>query len=116
MALPDRFLDAARALVRADTSPGRGTRAAAGLLAPLYEAAGLAVRRQEDEPGEVNLLAGPGGAGSDAADPSRAQGGGGVLLVTHLDTVPGGPPERWTETGGDPWALAAKDGASSLGG
>ncbi len=111
MALPDRFLDAARALVRADTSPGRGTRAAAGLLAPLYEAAGLAVRRQEDEPGEVNLLAGPGGAGSDAADPSRAQGGGGVLLVTHLDTVPGGPPERWTETGGDPWALAAKDGA-----
>ncbi|HYZ90453.1 MAG TPA: M20/M25/M40 family metallo-hydrolase, partial [Myxococcales bacterium] len=110
MALPRAFLDTARALVRADTSPGRGTRAAADLLAPLYEAVGLPVRRLEDEPGEVNLLAGPGGAGSAAADPSRTAAPGGALLVTHIDTVPGGPVERWTETGGDPWALTEKDG------
>ena len=110
MPLPPAFLDTASALVRADTSPGKGTRAAAALLAPLYESAGLAVRRQEDEPGEINVLAGPGGAGSDPADPSRIAIPGGVLLVTHLDTVPAGPPERWTETGGDPWALTAKDG------
>ena len=110
MALPRAFLDTARALVRADTSPGRGTRAAADLLAPLYEAIGLPVRRLEDEPGEVNLLAGPGGAGSAAADPSRTAAPGGALLVTHIDTVPGGPVERWTETGGDPWALTEKDG------
>ena len=110
MPLPAGFLDTARALVRADTSPGRGTRAAATLLAPLYEAAGLTVHRQEDEPGEVNLLAGPGGSGSEAADPSRVTSPGGVLLVTHLDTVPAGPPERWTETSGDAWALTAKDG------
>jgi acetylornithine deacetylase/succinyl-diaminopimelate desuccinylase-like protein len=110
MPLPPGFLDTARALIRADTSPGRGTRAAADLLAPLHEAAGLAVRRQEDEPGEINLLAGPGGTGSESADPSRTGVAGGVLLVTHLDTVPPGPPERWTETGGDPWALTVKDG------
>src|SRR5438270_5889822 len=110
MPLPAGFLETARALIRADTSPGRGTRAAASLLSPLYEAAGLATRPQEDEPGEVNLLAGPGGSGSDAADPSRVAAAGGVLLVTHLDTVPAGPAERWTETGGDPWTLTAKDG------
>ena len=82
MGLPRAFLDTARALVRANTSPGRGTRAAAEVLAPLYEAAGLPVRRQEDEPGEINLLAGPGGAGSAGADPSRTNAPGGVLLVT----------------------------------
>ena len=102
MTLQRAFLDTARALVRADTSPGRGTRAAVDLLSPLYESAGLQVTRQEDEPGEVNLLAGPGGTGSSAADASRVTTPGGALLVTHIDTVPGGPPGRWTETGGDP--------------
>src|SRR5438445_543611 len=110
MPFPPGFLETGRALIRADTSPGRGTRAAASLLSPLYEAAGLATRPQEDEPGEVNLLAGPGGSGSDAADPSRVAAAGGVLLVTHLDTVPAGPAERWTETGGHAWTLTAKDG------
>src|SRR5437868_5809850 len=110
MGLPRAFLDTARALVRANTSPGRGTRAAADLLAPLYEAVGLPVRRQEDEPGEVNLLAGPGGTGSTGADPSRTTAPGGALLVTHIDTVPGGPVERWTETAGDPWSLTEKNG------
>ena len=101
MPLPPGFLETARALIRTDTSPGQGTRAAAALLAPLYEAAGLPVRRQEDEPGEVNVLAGP--LGSAAAR-------GGALLVTHLDTVPAGPTERWTETGADPWALTEREG------
>ena len=101
MPLPPGFLETARALIRTDTSPGQGTRATAGLLAPLYEAAGLRVSRQEDEPGEVNVLAGSGGA---------AAARGGALLVTHLDTVPAGPKERWTETGGDPWALTAREG------
>ena len=108
MPLPPGFLETARALVRTDTSPGRGTGAAAGLLAPLYEAAGLTVQRQEDEPGEVNVLAGPGG--TRGAGAPRGAAAGGTLLVTHLDTVPAGPPERWTETGGDPWALTAREG------
>ena len=38
MPLPPGFLETARALIRADTSPGQGTRAAASLLTPLYEA------------------------------------------------------------------------------
>jgi acetylornithine deacetylase len=35
------------------------------------------------------------------AGPSDA--GEGLLLLTHLDTVPGGDPAAWTRTGGDPW-------------
>jgi len=111
--LPAGFLDAARALVRADTVSAHGTRAAVDALAPLYEAAGLALRRQvvrEGSAEHVNALAGPGGTGSAGADPSRTQIPGGLLLVTHLDTVPCGPREAWTRTGGDPWALTEEAG------
>src|SRR5438045_5184671 len=111
--LPPGFLDAARALVRADTVSAHGTRAAVDALAPLYEAAGLALRRQVVREGSVehvNALAGPGGTGSGAADPSRTEVPGGLLLVTHLDTVPSGPPEAWTRTAGDPWALTEEGG------
>jgi acetylornithine deacetylase/succinyl-diaminopimelate desuccinylase-like protein len=101
MALPPGFLDRARALIRANTVSDEGTARAVALLEPLYEEAGLRVQRQETEPGQINVLAGPGGA--EGAP-------GGVLLVTHLDTVPAGPRERWTETGADPWALTEKDG------
>src|SRR5205085_11288622 len=72
------------------------TRQAAGLLESLWGHAGLAVRRQVVEEIHVNALAGPGG---------ETHGPGGVLLVTHLDTVPAGP--GW-ET--DPWTLTEKDG------
>jgi acetylornithine deacetylase/succinyl-diaminopimelate desuccinylase-like protein len=111
--LPEGFLDAARALVRADTVSANGTRAAVDALAPLYEAAGLPLRRQVVREGtveHVNALAGPGGMGSGAADPSRTGVPGGLLLVTHLDTVPSGPREAWTKTGGDPWALTEEAG------
>jgi acetylornithine deacetylase/succinyl-diaminopimelate desuccinylase-like protein len=104
--LPAGFLDAARALVRADTVSANGTQGAVDALAPLYEAAGLALRRQVVREGpveHVNALAGPGGTGSGAADPS-------LLLVTHLDTVPSGPREAWTATAGDPWALTEDGG------
>ncbi|MFL5413540.1 MAG: hypothetical protein ACJ79D_19420, partial [Myxococcales bacterium] len=111
--LPPGFLDAARALVRADTVSANGTRAAVDALAPLYEAAGLALRRQVVREGpveHVNALAGPGGTGTDAKGPSRTQAPGGLLLVTHLDTVPSGPREAWTKTGSDPWALTEEGG------
>jgi acetylornithine deacetylase/succinyl-diaminopimelate desuccinylase-like protein len=119
MDLSAGFLDAARALIRADTVSIHGTWAAVDLLEPLYERAGLAVRRQilrlsidgAPEADHVNVLAGPGGLGpGPSAGPSHGAISGGVLLVTHLDTVPPGPRERWTETGGDPWALTEKDG------
>ena len=31
------------------------------------------------------------------------RGADGLLLLTHLDTVPPGDPEAWTSTGSDPW-------------
>src|SRR3982751_283367 len=92
------FLDLARSLIAADTVSARGTRQAADLLQSLWEHAGLAVHRQVVEDVHVNLLGGPG---------AGAAGAGGVLLVTHLDTVPPGPLERWTA---DPWTLTERDG------
>src|SRR6266404_1778293 len=92
------FLEQARALVAADTVSSQGTRRAADLLQPAWEHAGLAVRRQVVDEVHVNILGGPGG---------ETSGRGGVLLVTHLDTVPPGPLERWQ---GDPWTLTERDG------
>ena len=101
MALSTGFLHHARRLIAADTVSKNGTRAAADLLQGLYEHAGLPTRRQVVVEGgveHVNVLGGPGG---------EAEGPGGVLFVTHLDTVPAGPRERWAT---DPWALTEKDG------
>jgi acetylornithine deacetylase/succinyl-diaminopimelate desuccinylase-like protein len=90
------FLQLARKLIAADTVSANGTRAAADVLQGLYEHAGLLTRRQVVDGIHVNLLAGPGG---DTSGP------GGVLLVTHLDTVPAGP--GWQS---DPWTLTEKEG------
>jgi acetylornithine deacetylase/succinyl-diaminopimelate desuccinylase-like protein len=105
MALSTGFLHHARRLIAADTVSANGTKAAADLLAGLYEHAGLPTRRQIVREGgveHVNVLGGPGGL-----DPHAAQAGGGLLLVTHLDTVPAGPLERWTSP---PWTLTERDG------
>ena len=120
-------MDRARALVAADSVSARGNFAAAAVLEPLYAEAGLRVVRQEFRESidgapvadHVNLLAGPGGDGPWSAPEAQARlaagevpesARGGVLLVTHTDTVPTGPRERWTETGGNPHALTEKDG------
>src|SRR5438477_10107823 len=92
------FLSLARQLIAANTVSATGTRQAADLLQPLWEHAGLRVRRQVADEVHVNVLGGPGGGTS---------GPGGVLLVTHLDTVPSGPRERWQS---DPWTLTERDG------
>src|SRR5438094_979719 len=92
------FLELARKLVAANTVSSEGTRQAADLLQTLWERAGLAVRRQVVDGVHVNLAGGPGGG---------AAGAGGVLLVTHLDTVPPGPLDKWQT---DPWTLTERDG------
>src|SRR5919206_2925746 len=92
------FLELARAIVSANTVSANGTRQAADLLQPLWEHAGLPVKRQVVGEVHVNVLAGPG---------AGASGKGGVLLVTHLDTVPPGPLDRWEN---NPWTLAERDG------
>jgi acetylornithine deacetylase/succinyl-diaminopimelate desuccinylase-like protein len=38
-----------------------------------------------------------------SSEAGAAAGGDGLLLVTHLDTVPPGDPSAWTATGGDPF-------------
>ena len=92
------FLELARRLIAANTVSAQGTREAADLLASLWEHAGLRVRRQVVDQIHVNLLGGPGG---------EVEGAGGVLLVTHLDTVPAGPLANWNS---DPWTLTERDG------
>src|SRR5258705_1427920 len=96
--LPKGFLELARKLIATDTVSAGGTRQAADLLQALWGHAGLTVRRQVVEDVHVNLLGGPG---------ANAIGPGGVLLVTHLDTVPPGPVEKWQS---DPWTLTERDG------
>jgi len=96
--LPKGFLELARTLIGVNTVSSEGTRQAADLLQALWEQAGLPVRRQVVEEVHVNILGGPGG---------EVAGPGGVLMVTHLDTVPPGPLERWQS---DPWTLTERDG------
>ena len=130
MPLPDWFLPSARALIRADSVSAVGNGAALEVLEPLYTRAGLPTRRFEwlesidgaPEALHANLLAGPGGleAGAPWGSPESrealsrgevpASARGGVLFVTHTDTVPPGPLERWSETSGDPRALSERDG------
>lgn len=103
--LSPSFLNLARRLIAADTVSANGTLAAAEVLQPLWEHAGLQVRRQVSEGIHVNLLGGPGG---DASGP------GGVLLVTHLDTVPVGPgwssnPHELREENGVLYGLGVAD-------
>ena len=99
MALSTGFMHHARRLIAANTVSENGTVAAADLLQPLYEHAGMPTRRQVVDGVHVNVIAGPGGM--DHPQP------GGVLFVTHLDTVPSGPRERWSS---DPWTLTERDG------
>ena len=75
-----------------------GNRLAVDLLTNLYEQAGLRTRVQPGGEHDANVLAGPGGC---PAAP------GGLLLVTHLDTVPPGPREKWQT---DPFELTLQDG------
>jgi acetylornithine deacetylase/succinyl-diaminopimelate desuccinylase-like protein len=43
------------------------------------------------------------------ADAGPADAPDGLLLLTHLDTVPPGDSDAWTETGGDPWRPVRRD-------
>ncbi len=99
MALSTGFMHHAQRLIAANTVSANGTLAAADVLQPLYEHASLPTLRQVVDGVHVNVLAGPGGMDTPAP--------GGVLFVTHLDTVPSGPLERWTT---DPWTLTEKGG------
>ncbi len=98
--LDAEFLEAARALIGADTLTEHGNLRAVALLEPICRAAGLEPIRipAPDSPGrDANLLAGPGGGVEVEGDP--------LLLVTHLDTVEPGPREAWRT---DPFSLTVE--------
>jgi acetylornithine deacetylase/succinyl-diaminopimelate desuccinylase-like protein len=79
-----------------------GNRAIAQLAAELLGEIGVETRRQTVELDGVehcNLI----------ADLGPSPPAGGLLLVTHLDTVPPGDPAAWTRTGGDPFQPTVVD-------
>ncbi len=73
-----------------------GNRAVAELACALLREVGLEPRLEIEITGGVEQC-------NVIADVGPAQGEGGLLLVTHLDTVPPGDASRWTATGGDPF-------------
>jgi acetylornithine deacetylase/succinyl-diaminopimelate desuccinylase-like protein len=94
------LLAAARDLVAANSVSARGNLEAVAVLERLAAQLGLDSYRQEAEAlgtRHANLVVHARGA------PPR---GGGLLLVTHTDTVGPGPRELWTKT--DPWTLAVE--------
>jgi acetylornithine deacetylase/succinyl-diaminopimelate desuccinylase-like protein len=91
------LIAAARDLIAANSVSARGNLAAIAVLERIAASLGLDSYRDEaDALGtrHANLVVFPRGAPPE---------GGGLLLVTHTDTVGSGPRELWTET--DPWTL-----------
>ena len=106
--LEAEFVEAARALIAADSVSEHGNLRAIEVLEPLCLAAGLPPSRiaSLDTPErDANLLAGPGGGVQARGEP--------LLLVTHLDTVEPGPRDAWRT---DPFTLTLEgDCARGLG-
>jgi acetylornithine deacetylase/succinyl-diaminopimelate desuccinylase-like protein len=92
------LLELAKALIAADTVSHKGTSAAVEVLAPLYREAGLSVTIQEEQR--------DGARHQNLFGEYPGKDSGGLLLVTHLDTVDPGPLELWTQT--NPYQLAQK--------
>lgn len=84
-------------IIAIDSSGARGTVAISDYFSPLLEETGFTVDFQRvilDETEQVNLLAWRGNVSEDDE---------GLILHTHLDTVPPGPSELWTATDGNPF-------------
>jgi acetylornithine deacetylase len=95
----------ARRFVATPSVSADGNARIAELAAELLREAGLESRLIPTCQGGVEhftLIADAGPACSERED--------GLLLVTHLDTVPPGDTELWTETGGDPFRPTERDG------
>lgn len=100
------LLAAARDLIAADSVSAHGNLRALAVLERVAHGFGLETYRQEAEAlgtKQANLVVHPAGA------PPRD---GGLLLVTHTDTVGAGPRELWTET--DPFTLKLSDDGDTL--
>ncbi|MGQ0644281.1 MAG: M20 family metallopeptidase [Elusimicrobiota bacterium] len=95
------FLQEARSWVRFNTVTDRSNGSFARYLQARFRELDFAVEIAESRSGGrsfYNLLARRGPAGRP------------LLLNTHLDTVPAGPRDRWTATGGNPWRAVLRGG------
>lgn len=97
------LLAISRSLIATDSRSSVSSRPVVDLLLPLCDAAGLQTtlfEESRDGVSQFDLVAIRPGA-SDLAP---------LLLNTHLDTVPPGDPELWTECAGSPLRLTQRDG------
>lgn len=92
------LIEEAKKILAIDTSGLTGTRPLAESLVPFCRRLGFTVSLQGPKTGspDANLIAHT--ASPDGGDLCPD----GLAFVTHLDTVPAGDPELWTETGGNP--------------
>jgi acetylornithine deacetylase/succinyl-diaminopimelate desuccinylase-like protein len=101
--MPLDLLAISRSLIATDSRSSVSSRPVVDLLLPLCDAAGLQTtlfEESRDGVSQYDLVAVRPGA-SDLPP---------LLLNTHLDTVPPGDPELWTECGGSPLRLTQRDG------
>ncbi|MBI2082192.1 MAG: M20/M25/M40 family metallo-hydrolase [Deltaproteobacteria bacterium] len=100
------LIEEAKKIIGIRSLTNEGTRALAEHLVPLCRQAGLQITlRPPSKPtgfDELNLIAHTVPDGSEDLCPN------GLLMVTHLDTVPAGDPALWTETSGKPFQATIK--------
>ena len=99
------LIEEAKKLIGIPSVSTEGNRELVEYLIPFCQRAGFNITLQNGANGqgdrEVNLLA-------HTVEGSPDLCPGGLLLVTHLDTVPAGEKSLWTETGGDPYRATIK--------
>ncbi len=106
------LLQMSRRLIRLRSDGERGTQQVVQFLAPCCKRLGFQVQLQA-APGsghshEVNLLAHAATRKKTASRVNLCPGG--LLWVTHLDTVPPGDRSLWTRTGGNPFRATVSRG------
>jgi len=88
------LLKEAKRLIRLKSVTTESNKAIALHVGKLLKEAGFHVRYQAEKIKGVSFYNVVG---------QKGKGKHPLIFMTHLDTVPPGPYERWTKTGGDPW-------------
>ena len=88
----------AKRFVATSSVSHEGNERIAACAAELLEEAGLEPQLDTVEIGNTSHRV----VMCEVGAPAKESVGEGLLLITHLDTVPPGDPEAWTATGGDP--------------
>ena len=106
-----RFLEEARRLIQINSVSSGGNEEIANYAAALMQDRGLKTQIQHVTHSNENISKRQFNVIGIMGDPlSDRKIRKGLLLNTHLDTVSPGLPGNWTETAGDPYSAAIKDG------